>query len=108
MSDAIMKARQLIDGASFGPDALKAIGQTFDKAWLEIAGNFGDDIERAEYASDHPRGMRLATLACVRQELRNRAFFRLLRDRLPPSTELGNATTTKSLPSDQCQCAANR
>ena len=47
-----MKARQLIDGASFGPEALKAIGQAFDKAWLEIAGNFGDepgDIERARY-----------------------------------------------------------
>jgi hypothetical protein len=52
MSDAIMKARQLIDGASFGPEALKAIGQAFDKAWLEVAGNFGDepgDIERAQY-----------------------------------------------------------
>ena len=46
MSDAaatIMKARQLIDGASLGPKALKAIGQAFDKAWLEIAGNFGDE-----------------------------------------------------------------
>jgi hypothetical protein len=31
------------DGASFGPEALKAVGQAFDKAWLEIAGNFGDD-----------------------------------------------------------------
>ena len=44
-----MKARQLINGAAFGPDALKAIGQAFDKAWLEIAGNFGDDIERARF-----------------------------------------------------------
>jgi hypothetical protein len=45
-----MKARQLIDGASFGPEALKVISQAFDTAWLEIAGNFGDDsgdIERA-------------------------------------------------------------
>jgi hypothetical protein len=49
MSDAITKARQIIDGASFEPEALKAIGQAFDKAWLEIAGNFGDDIERARY-----------------------------------------------------------
>ena len=37
-----MKAH-LIDGASFGPDALKTIGQAFDEAWKEIAGNFGDD-----------------------------------------------------------------
>jgi hypothetical protein len=36
-----MKARKLIDGASFGPDALKAIGKAFDDAWLEIAVNFG-------------------------------------------------------------------
>ena len=45
-----MKARRLIDGASYGPDALKAIGEAFDEAWTEIAGNFGDDaadIERA-------------------------------------------------------------
>jgi hypothetical protein len=44
-----MKARQLIDGASYGPETLKAIGQAFDEAWASIAGNFGndpDDIER--------------------------------------------------------------
>jgi hypothetical protein len=27
-----MKARALVNGASFGPDALKAIGQAFDEA----------------------------------------------------------------------------
>ena len=37
-----MRARQLIDGAAFGPDALKAIGQAFDEAWAKIAGNFGN------------------------------------------------------------------
>jgi hypothetical protein len=45
-----MKARQLVDGASFGPAALKALGQAFDEAWTAIAGNFGDDpadIEKA-------------------------------------------------------------
>jgi len=39
-----------IDGASFGPDALKAIGEAFDAAWAEIASNFGTDpadIDRA-------------------------------------------------------------
>jgi hypothetical protein len=40
---SIMRARQLIDGASFGPDALNAIGKAFDVAWEEIAGNFGND-----------------------------------------------------------------
>jgi hypothetical protein len=45
-----MKARQLIDGASFAPDALKVIGEAFEEAWAQIAANFGNDpkdIERA-------------------------------------------------------------
>jgi len=33
----------MISGASYGPEALKVIGQVFDEARLEIAGNFGDD-----------------------------------------------------------------
>ena len=46
-----MKARQMVDGASYGPEALKAMGQAFDEAWSEIAGNFGNDphdIEKAQ------------------------------------------------------------
>jgi hypothetical protein len=35
--------RALIDGASFGPDALKVIGQAFDLAWAEIGSNFAAD-----------------------------------------------------------------
>lgn len=45
-----MKDHHLIDNASFGPDALKAIGEAFDGAWREIAGNFGNepgDVESA-------------------------------------------------------------
>ena len=38
-----MDARELIDGATYGPEALKAIGQAFDAAWSEIAANYGDD-----------------------------------------------------------------
>jgi hypothetical protein len=48
--ETLAKARQLIDGASFGPDALKAIGKAFDEAWAEIASNFGaepQDVEKA-------------------------------------------------------------
>ena len=44
------KARRLIDGPSFGPEALKAIGAAFDAAWAEISNNFGDgtaDVEKA-------------------------------------------------------------
>ena len=32
------------DGASFGPDSLKAVGEAFDAAWAEVSGNFGDDM----------------------------------------------------------------
>jgi hypothetical protein len=45
-----MKAKQLIDGASYGPDALYAIGRAFDAAWTEIAGNFGNDRDEIEAA----------------------------------------------------------
>lgn len=37
-----MRARRLIDGASFGPDTLKVVGQAFDEAWAEIADHFGN------------------------------------------------------------------
>jgi hypothetical protein len=48
-----MTARHLIDGASFGPEALKAIGEAFDAAWESVKGNFGSDpivIEGARLA----------------------------------------------------------
>jgi len=45
-----MKARALIDGASYGPDALKVMGQAFDEAWSTIAGNFGSDPHDIEKA----------------------------------------------------------
>jgi hypothetical protein len=44
------KARQLIDGASYGPDAVRAMGQAFDEAWLTIASNFGNDPQDIEKA----------------------------------------------------------
>ena len=36
-----MKAKHLIEGASYGPEALKIICQAFEEAWTSIAGNFG-------------------------------------------------------------------
>jgi hypothetical protein len=39
----MMKAHEPIDRASFGPDALKAIGRAFDESWFSIAGNFAKD-----------------------------------------------------------------
>ena len=46
-----MKARRLIDGASFGPKTLKAVGEAFDEAWaVHLAGNFGGDAKSVEAA----------------------------------------------------------
>jgi hypothetical protein len=38
-----MRAKKLIEGASYGPEALKIVCQAFEEAWTSIAGNFGDD-----------------------------------------------------------------
>ena len=46
-----MKARRMMDGASYGPDVLKVIGQAFDEAWRDIAGNFGDDPAEIEFGA---------------------------------------------------------
>jgi len=48
--ESAVKAKQLIDGASYGPDALRAIGEAFDVAWAEIAGHFGSDPTEVEAA----------------------------------------------------------
>lgn len=45
-----MNSRPLIGSASFGPEALKAIGDAFDAAWNDIAGNFGNDPQTVEAA----------------------------------------------------------
>jgi hypothetical protein len=47
-----MKARQLIGGASYGPDALKVICRAFDDAWNEIAPS----------VTSRPRGIEAARL----------------------------------------------
>ena len=39
------KARALIEGASLGPEALKAACEAFDKAWAAIASQFKDPDE---------------------------------------------------------------
>ena len=38
-----MKAPSLIDGAAFGPETLKVIGEAFDQAWSEIGDGFNYD-----------------------------------------------------------------
>jgi hypothetical protein len=50
MQQAACAARQLIDDASLGPEASKAIKDAFDAVWREISGNF----------SSHPITVRVA------------------------------------------------
>lgn len=38
-----MRDHSAMAGVSFGPEALKVMGQAFDEAWLTIADNFGAD-----------------------------------------------------------------
>jgi hypothetical protein len=45
-----MKARQRIQSASFGPEALKTIQQAFDQAWEAIASRYGTDPTSVEAA----------------------------------------------------------
>jgi len=45
-----MKARRLIDGAALGPETLKPLGDAFDQARTEIAGNFGNSPVEIEGA----------------------------------------------------------
>jgi hypothetical protein len=45
-----MKARQMIEGGTFGPDALKLITEAFDQAWMRIAPRYHGDSRRTEAA----------------------------------------------------------
>jgi hypothetical protein len=94
-----MKARHLIDDASFGPEALKAIGEAFDAAWHDIAANFGNHPQDIELAR-----LRLAnavlSVACEEsrdvEALKNGALQAMaLRYRERPSHDV---TTPKSPP----------
>ena len=52
-----MKARKLIGDATFDPDRLKIVGEAFDEAWHDLAGNFPDDAQTIEGVR-----LRLATI----------------------------------------------
>jgi hypothetical protein len=93
---------KLIDGASFGPAALKAIGEAFDAAWAEIAGNFGDDPADTEKAR-----LRLANavLSIADEDsrdvevLKNAALQRMARDyrdKTPAFHEIKQPTTSRT------------
>jgi hypothetical protein len=52
-----MEARGLIEGASFGPDIVKTMGQALDEVWVDIGSKFGTDATVV-----HNARVRLATL----------------------------------------------
>ena len=78
-----MKARALIDGAPFGPETAKAIGEAFDQASVRIKAIFGNDHGAVEAAR-----IRLAeAILSVATEgntdvrdLKNRAIVELAQD----------------------------
>jgi hypothetical protein len=45
-----MKARQLIENSSFGPDQVKAMGKALDDAWARIAPSVDDRPEAIQAA----------------------------------------------------------
>jgi hypothetical protein len=45
-----MKARALIDGASFGPETMKAMWEAFNEAWARMAATFGNVPQEVEIA----------------------------------------------------------
>ena len=47
-----MKARALISAASYGPETLNVIFQTFDAAWAEIAHHFEGHPAQVDAASE--------------------------------------------------------
>jgi len=71
--EAQTKAQHLIDGASFGPEALKAIGEAFDAAWAEVSGNFGDDMVDVDKAR---RRLAKALLSIANEDSRDVAVLK--------------------------------
>src|ERR671914_30754 len=68
-----MKPCDLIDGASYGPETLKAMTQAFDAAWREIGSSFGNDARdiqkaRLQLARAVSEGQGLRDLEAARQE----------------------------------------
>jgi hypothetical protein len=97
-----MRARRLIDGASFGSEATKAIGQAFDAAWAEIARNFGDDPADIEDARLKLANALLSVASEDSQDvevLKKAGLQRLAleyRESSPSYTELRRRATTRT------------
>ena len=83
-----MEARQRISNASYSPEALKVLGQAFDEAWEDIAGNFGGNalavqaarlklanimLDLGATSSDDPERIKNAALKIMARDLRTGA-----------------------------------
>jgi hypothetical protein len=58
-----MRARRIIDGASFGPEVLKVVRQAFDETWTNIAPMFAP----GEY-DDAREALALAVMTAARDD----------------------------------------
>lgn len=64
-----MKARKVIEGASYGPEALKVIGEAFDAAWSEIAHHFEGEPGQIEVARERLAHAVLAVADCSSRDM---------------------------------------
>ena len=63
-----MKARKLLEGATYGPETLNVIGKAFDDAWSEISGHFSNNGLQSQSAR---LKLAHAVLAVARDESRD-------------------------------------
>src|SRR5262249_29991843 len=62
-----VKAHQLINGASFGPAAIKAMSEAFDLAWEQMASHFdGDPLIRDSARQSLAEAVRAAAAYSIR------------------------------------------
>lgn len=66
-----MRARRIIEGASFGPEVLKVVSQAFDEAWASVAPTFtAGEHDDAREALAH------AVMSAARQDSNDVATIR--------------------------------
>ena len=64
-----MRARRIIEGASFGPEVVKVASDAFEAAWAEIAARFDPSMHEAvrenlAQVTSRRRGKTAAMLSC--------------------------------------------
>jgi hypothetical protein len=80
-----MKARRIIDGASFDPDVLKVVREAFEDCWRGMSSSFAPDehedarvilatavMAAARADSDNPRPLREAALQAMKRQYPSR------------------------------------